>query len=85
MLSGNDHGEDAYGILEPDVQTIILDGMQNGSLRFLYPDNMCHNSVLFMIYKTAWETGTLEKLVMLTLMKKLGCLLDQVDYCYHEL
>ena len=60
MLSGNDHGEDAYGILEPDVQTIILDGMQNGSLRFLYPDNMCHkrnlhdlvhhNSVLFMIY-----------------------------------
>ncbi|XP_044436188.1 uncharacterized protein [Triticum aestivum] len=57
---GNDHGEYAYGILEPDVQTVILDGMQNGSLRFLYPDNMCHkrnlrdlvhhNSVLFMIY-----------------------------------
>ena len=26
MSSGNDHGEDAYGILEPDVNTGNIDG-----------------------------------------------------------
>ena len=27
MVSGNDHGEDAYGILELDVNTENIDGM----------------------------------------------------------
>ena len=31
MLSGNDHGEDAHGLLEPDVNTKNIDGMHNKS------------------------------------------------------
>ena len=35
MLAGNDHGEDAYGILEPDVNTINIDGRHNVLIGFM--------------------------------------------------
>ena len=37
LLSGDNHGEDPYGILEPDAHTINIDGTHNIILSLLSP------------------------------------------------
>ena len=49
MVSGNDHGEDAYGILELDVNTENIDGKHYVMLSFHCPiKTYCVISIIIM-------------------------------------